>query len=210
MTNLEMLKAIMEVLSKDATYDVNGETVNLYDKLAEYINTLEVAKKKRSERDAKRRASKWEKDNAEIVAMIEDAVKENEAKTYTYKALTDLVNEKNNTNFKSQKIMAIVKKIGEDELGITIEKVGSKRVKKSDTQVNAEVSTLKGVITNGKAYTYKDLQTALASIGVDYTTRKITAIVKAMENNGYATINRKTVKGQGKSKITELVFNVVR
>lgn len=206
MTNLEMLKVVLGVVSKEATVKDGDEVVNVYEWFEKYVEGVEATKNHRNEKAAERRADKWFEENGDLVETIKNTVKE--GATYTYKSLTDLINTENDLDLKTQKVMAIVRKVGADELGINIVSgASSTKTKKSDAEKNEEIATLKAVIKADTPYTYEGLKDALSKNGVDYTTSKISVIIKNMEKNKVATITRAIVKGKGKSRVTTVEFS---
>ena len=201
MTNVEMLKVVLGLVSKEATVD----TVNVYEWFESYIEDLEATAVRRNERASERRAEKWFEENNELVETIKNTVKA--GASYSYKELTELVNEKNDLDLKTQKVMAIVRKIGAKALGINIVSGASKPTKKSDEEKNNEIDNIKAVIKEGSTYTYEELINALAENGVDYSRSKVSVVLRNMEKNKVATITKAIVKGKDKSRITTITFS---
>ena len=205
MTNVEMLKVVLGLVSKEATVDVKDETINVYEWFEGYIEGLEASAVKRNEKASERRAEKWFEENNELVETIKNTVKA--GASYSYKELTELVNEKNDLDLKTQKVMAIVRKIGAKTLGINIVSGASKSTKKSDEDKNNEIDNIKAVIKEGSTYTYEELIDALAKNGVDYSRSKVSVVLRNMEKNKVATITRAIIKGKDKSRITTITFS---
>ena len=203
MTNLEMLKVVLGLVAKDATITVKDEDVNVHEWFADYINGLENSKNKRNEKAAERRVSKWGEDNAELVENLKDVITDSGKKEFTYKELADLAT-KNGLDVSTTKIMAIVKKV---DLGATVKAAGKVSSKQSDETKKANIDILKSVIVSGKSYTYEQLTNAIKEQhNIDFTTSKITNIIKnwtTMDKN--VSISKEVVKS-GKSKKTMLTI----